>query len=104
MKSTPTRIDSHTPTELFIEWNEGAQFAIPYVEIRFFCPCASCIDEHTGQRTLQKSTIDPEIRPESVQLVGKYAIQINWSDGHATGMYHFDRLLELCQKQGRKLN
>ena len=100
---TPTRIEPHSPTEILLEWNDGSQFAIPYVEMRFYCPCAACIDEHSGERTLQKSSINPDIHPNGVQLVGRYAVQITWSDGHDTGMFHYDRLFELSEKQGRKL-
>jgi DUF971 family protein len=38
-----------------------------------------------------------------VNIVGRYAVQIDWSDGHSTGMYHFDRLRDLCESQGQKL-
>ena len=100
---TPTKIEPYSPTELFISWNTGENYSIPYVEVRYYCPCAGCVDEHTGERTIEKSSISPEIRPTDVQLIGRYAVQFLWSDGHNTGMYHFDRLLELCQKQGRKI-
>jgi DUF971 family protein len=99
----PTQIEPLSPIELFVAWNNGEKYSVPYVEIRFYCPCASCIDENTGERTIVKSSISPDIRPTQVQVVGRYAIQFTWKDGHNTGMYHFDRLYELCQKQGRKL-
>jgi DUF971 family protein len=103
MMKTPTQIEPFSPTEILVNWNTGESYALPYAEVRFYCPCASCIDEHTGQRTIEKTSIPPDIRPNNVQLVGKYAVQIDWSDGHNTGMYHFDRLFELCQKQGKRL-
>jgi DUF971 family protein len=79
------------------------EYAVPYVELRFNCPCASCVDEHTGERTIHRDQIKPTIRPTGVQLVGRYAVQISWNDRHSTGMYHFDRLYQLSQKQGRRL-
>ena len=104
MHSTPIQIEPYSPTEIFLAWNNGESYTVPYVEIRYYCPCAGCVDEHTGQRTVQKVSIHPEIRPTEVQLVGRYAVQISWTDGHDTGMYHFDRLYELCRKQGTKIN
>src|SRR4051794_33121734 len=104
MNPTPTKIEPLSPTQITIEWNTGQKFSVPYIEIRFYCPCAGCIDEHSGERTIQKSSIDPGIRPTQVRTVGRYAIQFTWSDGHDTGMYHFDRLFELCQKQGTPLS
>lgn len=92
-----------TTTELLLEWKTGERFAVPYIELRYYCPCAGCVDEHTGERTIEKTSISPEIRPVGVQLIGRYAVQISWSDRHDTGMYHFDRLYEISQKLGRKL-
>jgi len=103
MNATPTQIESYNSTEMLLAWNSGERYAVPYFEIRFQCPCASCVDEHTGQRVLKREQIQKEIRPLGVQLIGKYAIQINWSDSHSTGMYHFDKLLELCKKYGRMI-
>jgi DUF971 family protein len=31
-----------------------------------------------------------------VRLVGQYAVQFNWSDGHGSGIYPYERLLVLC--------
>ena len=38
-----------------------------------------------------------DIRALSVKPVGRYGLQINWSDGHSTGIYTFDRLRPLCE-------
>lgn len=100
---TPTRLEKLSTTEMRIAWNTGEEFALPFVELRFNCPCASCVDEHTGERTIKRGSIKPDIRPDSLQVVGRYAVQIVWTDRHGTGMYHFDRLHELCRKHGRKL-
>ncbi|MBL7714089.1 MAG: DUF971 domain-containing protein [Bdellovibrionales bacterium] len=96
----PTDIQPSGPKEVFFKWNTGESFRVPYFEIRFECPCASCVDEHTGKRVLKRESISPEIRATGMQVIGRYAIQISWTDGHATGMYHFDRLYELCRNHG----
>ena len=36
------------------------------------------------------------LKPERAELVGRYALQIHWSDRHSTGIYSFDYLRELC--------
>ena len=101
---TPNRIDKLNETEMRIAWNTGEEYALNFLDLRFFCPCAVCVDEHTGERTIQRNAIPPNIRPTGVQIVGKYAAQIQWSDQHSTGIYHFDLLYELCRKTGRTLN
>lgn len=98
--TTPTRIEPQDSTTMLLAWNNGEAYTIPYLELRFNCPCASCVDEHTGRRTVRREGLKPEVRVTGVQLVGRYAVQLSFSDGHSTGMYHFDRLFELCQAQG----
>ena len=38
----------------------------------------------------------PTLRMLSVEAVGGYAIRIDWSDGHNTGIYSFDHLRRIC--------
>jgi DUF971 family protein len=73
-------------------------FTLPYLELRFECPCASCVDEITGRRTLKKESLKPDVKPRKIEPVGNYGIHVDWSDGHRTGMYHFDKLYQLAQK------
>jgi len=32
----------------------------------------------------------------NIRLVGQYAAQLYWADGHNTGIYTWDRLLGMC--------
>ncbi len=98
----PTKIEKFSPTEMLVAWNSGENFSIPFVEMRFQCPCASCVDEHTGQRVIRRENVNPDVRPTGVQVVGRYAIQVSWSDGHATGIYHYDSLFQLCERKGAR--
>jgi DUF971 family protein len=36
------------------------------------------------------------LKPERAELVGRYAVQIHWNDGHSTGIYSFDYLRQIC--------
>ncbi|MBY0470452.1 DUF971 domain-containing protein [bacterium] len=97
----PTRIDSAEGGRMLMTWNSGETYTIAFTELRFQCPCASCVDEHSGQRTIKKEDVDADVRPIEVGLMGRYAVHIAWSDKHSTGMYHFDRLYELCRSVGK---
>lgn len=100
----PNKIEPFSNSELRIDWNEGKEsFHVPYVEVRFQCPCAGCVNELTGERMITKERISENVRPLSVSVVGRYAIKIDWSDGHSTGMYDFDRLYEICRSSGKPL-
>lgn len=101
---TLTRVEPLSPIEFSLGWNNGEHYSLSYVETRFHCPCAGCVDENTGQRTLERESILATIHPVGVQPIGRYAISIFWSDGHQTGIYHFDRLYDICKKLGRKLD
>ncbi len=72
---------------LEITWEEGHIRRYPYRTLRGKCPCAACVDEWTGVRTLDIASIADDIIIDDMQLVGNYALRIDWSDGHSTGLY-----------------
>jgi ATP-binding protein involved in chromosome partitioning len=82
---------------LLIEWEEaGHQALYPARELRLACPCAACVDEMSGRPLLDPGTVPDVVRPVSVALVGGYGLRVHWSDGHATGIYTFQRLRAAC--------
>ncbi len=102
-RSIPNLLEPHSSSELRIGWSTGASFAVPYFELRFHCPCANCVDEHTGKRTLKRENVAADVRPTEVHAVGRYAIQFTWSDKHSTGMYPYDLLFSICLEKGLRL-
>ena len=38
----------------------------------------------------------PALKMLAVEPVGNYAIRINWSDGHSSGIYSYDHFREIC--------
>jgi DUF971 family protein len=84
-------------TAVAIEWDEaGHEGVYPARELRLACPCAGCREELTGRPLLDPATVPDDIRALELRLVGAYALQITWSDGHATGIYPWSLLLEMC--------
>lgn len=77
---------------LEIDWRDGRRSAFVLAELRRVCPCATCRTEREEQAAnpLRILRSDPSgLRVTSARLVGNYAIQFNWSDGHNTGIYDF---------------
>jgi len=97
----PVKISPMNSESFKIDYSDSESYALPYFQLRFFCPCASCIDEMSGKRILKESSIPKDIKPIAVIPVGQYALQVKWSDGHQTGLFHFDRIYDLCLKIGQ---
>jgi DUF971 family protein len=50
----------------------------------------------TGVVRVSATTISEDVHPLKIEIIGRYAITIHWSDGHHTGIYSFDLLRKLC--------
>ena len=86
---------------LALEWDQAGHAALfPARQLRLACPCAECVEEMSGRPLLQPDSIPVNIRPLSVGLVGSYGLKVNWSDGHSTGIYTFEKLLARCPCNG----
>ena len=90
-----------------IDWSDGHRSDLACGLLRDECPCASCTGAHGTEP--QKSnysapepagSLFPMYRPVlkmlSIEEVGTYAVRINWSDGHNTGIYSFEHLRRIC--------
>jgi ATP-binding protein involved in chromosome partitioning len=82
---------------ILIEWDAlGHEAWFPARALRLACPCAACVDEMSGRPLLDPASIPLDVRPLSLALVGAYGLKVQWSDGHSTGIYTFQRLLSSC--------
>jgi ATP-binding protein involved in chromosome partitioning len=77
---------------LGLRWSDGAEDLWDVVRLRRTCPCARCVDEDTGRRTLRREDVADNVRIEGVATVGRYALLLRFTDGHDTGRYRWDRL------------
>lgn len=93
-KPVPAKINLNG-AEIVFEWTDGTQTAISSRDLRLACPCAGCVNEFTGQRTLNPQSVPADIHPLAVHTIGRYAVQIVWSDRHNTGLYGYDYVRRL---------
>jgi DUF971 family protein len=105
-RKKPASVKVHVTTGEGVEivWSDGhaSRYTFPY--LREHCPCATCNDEREkeAERKTQPGAgavlpmFKPRVTAKSAAAVGNYAIQIQFSDGHATGIYSFDHLREIC--------
>ena len=92
----PEAIDLTERNEIRILWAGGREVTIPAKQLRDLCPCAGCVEEGTGKKLLDPATLPADIRPLQLNAVGNYALQIQWSDGHDTGIYTWQLLRDAC--------
>ncbi len=95
----PTEI-KRLPHSLSIQWKDGLQSEHTYRILREKCPCARCNAERQTDDPLQMLPAEDyweKLHLVGIQRVGRYAIQLQWSDGHKTGIYTFTFLRELSE-------
>ncbi len=91
----PVEIGRVNDYDLKITWQDGHVSIYPARELRLKCPCAGCADELTGVVRVIGTSVPQDVHPLKIHLVGRYAISIDWSDGHHTGIYSFEYLRKL---------
>ena len=100
----PTNLEVAEGTKLRITWSDGVVREITFAELRNACPCASCLEQRkaTPQPTGGLQVISmAEAQPLKIQAmnpVGNYAYNIEFSDGHDTGIFTLEFLRELGQQ------
>ncbi len=94
-ETTPTAIRQGDATTLEIAWADGHTSRFDVRELRLACGCAQCVDEWSGRGLLDAESVPDDVHPVKLSSVGRYAVQIAWSDGHESGIYPFRRLRAL---------
>ena len=94
----PSRIVvSEQKDALNMEYQGDVRFHLPAEYLRVFSPSAEVRGHGKGQEVLQVGK--RQVRIESIQQSGNYAIQITFDDGHDSGIFTWDYLFELGSNQ-----
>jgi len=91
----PTQIIEDSDSQITINWSDetARQYSAP--ELRRACPCATCIDEWTGKKLLRNESVSDDLTFSHISIVGRYALNFHFSDGHDTGIFSFKYLCDL---------
>ncbi|QAU33929.1 gamma-butyrobetaine hydroxylase-like domain-containing protein [Janthinobacterium sp. 17J80-10] len=81
---------------LEIAWDDDTLQRLDSALLRHHCPCAECKSLRQRGKNHAASATPPSIR--DVRLVGRYAAQIVFSDGHDRGIFPWVYLKELNQE------
>lgn len=105
----PKEIKLTDDRELRIAWSDGhiSRFSLQY--FRDQCPCAGCQGESDIFGEVRMPMQLPIARPGKYDLkkltpVGNYAIVAVWGDGHDTGIYSWEHLLTMEERQSAEQN
>ena len=93
----PVQIIEENDSELSISWSDGVETRYHAAGLRRACPCAACINEWTGEKMLKDDQVPPDLSFGSISIVGRYALNFHFSDGHETGIFSFAYLRNLSE-------
>ncbi len=92
----PTEIVGLLRSKITFKWDDGHETIYPARFLSLACRCAMCVDETSGEPVLDPKTVPETVRAKGIELIGQYAIQIEWSDNHSAGIYNFRDLRANC--------
>lgn len=108
----PLDLDLKRDERLVVTWADGRRTTYPIAYLRRHCPCATCRKQRESESREPAAPAARTVRsrlsvlptgtgtgPLSVRgadLVGNYALRLDWSDGHASGIYSFAYLREVA--------
>jgi DUF971 family protein len=98
---TPVRIDVKKDRGIEIQWSDGNVASYPLSLLRIACPCALCKEarekpaQPKSRLTVLPGNYSQPMHIAQARLVGNYALKIEWSDNHDSGIYSFTYLRTL---------
>jgi DUF971 family protein len=94
----PTALTLHQQSRVLeIGFDDGQVFRLPFELLRVYSPSAEVRGHGPGQEVLQ--TGKRQVDVVDLQLVGHYAIQPVFSDGHDSGLFTWELLHDLGVRQ-----
>jgi DUF971 family protein len=104
-KPMDVRVRVSTGEGVDITWSDAHSSHYDFSYLREHCPCATCREEHDKHGKIDAKTaggssalpmFKPKITARAASAVGNYAVQIEFTDGHSTGIFSFAHLREIC--------
>ena len=109
LRKSPTTVRVHvtTGTGVDIAWADGHSSHYDFIYLREHCPCANCKDERSRRgdsepaaSAANHASVLPMFKPKPkarrAEVIGRYAIQLEFTDGHSAGIFSYDYLRMIC--------
>jgi len=87
---------------LELVWDDGRRSSVAVRVLRQQCPCAECVDEWSGQRTLLIDKVPIDLTAGQLSQVGNYAVSFVFGDKHRTGIFNWELLRALSAPPAAK--
>ena len=87
--------------ELFIRFDDGSEASIPYELLRVESPSAET--KGHGNENPPPPARKQNVSVTGAEPVGRYALRIQFSDGHNTGLYTWAYLAELAAEKSSRM-
>lgn len=120
-RKKPSDVKVHVSSGAGVDvvWSDGHASHYDFAYLREWCPCATCNDERGRKEEatrlraatagpgasgngpavgtgMELPIYKPKAKAKFARAVGNYALQIEFTDGHSTGIYSFTYLREIC--------
>jgi DUF971 family protein len=90
----PTALTVHQSSRVLeVTFDDGRTFRIPFELMRVYSPSAEVQGHGPGQEVLQTGKRNVGI--DAIEMVGHYAVQPRFSDGHDSGIFTWELLYRL---------
>jgi DUF971 family protein len=83
--------------QVHISWSDDRESVYAFEQLRTACPCAECKAYRADDNPLRQAVVY-STGLDSAELVGNYAIQFLWDDGHRFGIFTWEYLRALSQQ------
>lgn len=95
----PSDVKLHRKSaRLELKYPDGGIYSLPAEFLRVHSPSAEVRGHGPGQEVLQ--TGKKNVRIDTLEPTGHYGLKLHFDDGHNTGIYTWEYLRELAEKQG----
>jgi DUF971 family protein len=105
---SPKQVKIINKDKLKITWEDSTETILSLKYMREECPCAGCKGETILLKTYRPpapTVVTPEMyQVKNIEVVGDYAIQVTWKDGHNTGIYSWDYIKQLEKGMDKNKN
>ena len=99
---SPLSLEKNENRELVIRWSDDILQIVKIRSLRENCPCATCMEKNMAPKEAPKGELKILSPAETMPLdivsmrpVGNYAYNIEFSDGHTSGLFTLELLRKL---------